>query len=120
MNEEIRKRFFEDRDETGRFMVVSYVTGVRYFVEPIGDGRPADWGSYNPGTGEIENKKGAGKYTGSVKLQDSIVTEQNGFKNVELLGEGVSPMSEIERRDKIHEANGLRPKSKNDGERGDE
>lgn len=110
MNEDVRKKFFENRDETGRFMITSYTTGVSYFVEPIGDGRMADWGSYNPSTGNIENKKGAGKFSGSVLPNESMVTEANGFKDIVTLGEGESPMSEIERRDAIHFANGRRPK----------
>ncbi len=108
MNDEVRKRFFEDRDETGRFMVISNVTGVKYFVEPIGDGRGGDWGSYNPGTGEIENKKGFDKYTGSVTLKESLITEENGFKNIKHLPEGWSPMGEIADRDLQHELNGVK------------
>ena len=111
MEATIRKRFFEDRDETGRFKVISSKTGVEYFIEPIGNGRPADWGSYNPSTGNIENKKGFDKFTGSVKIDESIVTEENGFKNVITLGVGESPFSEIEKRDDIHYANGRRPKN---------
>ncbi len=37
--ETMSKRFFEDRDETGRFIVTSNETGVQYFIEPVGDGR---------------------------------------------------------------------------------
>lgn len=111
MENNVIQRFFEDRDETGRFMVISSVTGVRYFVEPIGDGRGGDWGSYNPGTGDIEHKKGDGKYTGSVLAKDSIITEENGFKNIAIAEDtNHSAMSEIGRRDAIHEANGLRRK----------
>ena len=105
------KRFFEDRDETGRFRVTSYKTGVQYFVEPQGNGRPADWGSYNPSTGNIENKKGFDKYTGSVLPTETIITEENGFKDIVTLGKGESPFSEIERRDEIHYKNGRRPKN---------
>ena len=110
MEKEILKRFFEDRDETGRFMVISNVTGIKYFVEPIGDGRGGDWGSYNPGTGEIEHKKGDGKYTGSVHLQDSLVTAENGFINVELLVQGESPMGIIALRDEAYQRAGIRKK----------
>lgn len=39
-----------NRDETGRFIVKSFRTGKTYYVEPIGNTRPADWGSYNPST----------------------------------------------------------------------
>lgn len=106
MNQDTIKRFFNDTSESGRFMVTSNVTGIRYFVEPIGDGRGGDWGSYNPSTGNIEHKKGDGKYTGSVKLSESIVTEDNGFKNVALLD--CSPLDEITRRDKEYEAQGIR------------
>lgn len=111
MEATIRKRFFEDRDETGRFRVTSYKTGVQYYIEVIGDGRPADWGSYNPSTGNIENKKGFDKYTGSVKAEESLITEANGFKDILTLGKGESPFSEIEKRDDIHYANGRRPKN---------
>ena len=63
-------------------------TGKRYYVEPIGNGRMADWGSYNPSTGNIENKKGAGKYTDSVREEESVITEENGFKNIEIVNGG--------------------------------
>jgi hypothetical protein len=111
MEATMQKRFFEDRDETGRFVVISSKTGVKYYVEPIGNGRPADWGSYNPSTGKIENKKGFDKFTGSVKPEESIITEENGFKDVVMLGVGESPFSEIEKRDDIHYTNGRRPKN---------
>ena len=58
----------------------------------------ADWGSYNPSTGEVENKKGAGKYTGSVKPEESLITEENGFFNIQLVENG-SPYSIIEEMD---------------------
>lgn len=93
------KRFLENRDETGRFIVTSTRTNKKYFVEPIGDSRPSDWGSYNPSTGNIENKKGSGKYTGSINESESLITEQNGFKNIKYSGKGVSPLSIIEELD---------------------
>jgi hypothetical protein len=107
------KRFFEDRDETGRYRITSSKTGVQYYIEPIGNGRPADWGSYNPASGKIENKKGFDKFTGSVLPSESIVTEENGFRDVITLEAGFSPSSEMERRDDIHYANGVRPKNGN-------
>lgn len=110
ISDKMRERFFDNRDETGRYKIVSFKTGVEYFIEPIGSGRPADWGSYNPSTGNIENKKGHGKYTGSVKIEESIITEENGFENVVLLGIGESPEGEITRRDEEHYKNGRRPK----------
>ena len=103
MNKEIRERFLTNVDDTGRFIVKSYITGKEYFVEPIGDGRMADWGSYNPSTGKIENKKGAGKYAGSIQPNESLITEENGFKNIWQTPVGASPFPEIERRDKEYE-----------------
>lgn len=97
--EEFKKKFYEDRDETGRFTVISFRTGRRYFVEPIGDGRMADWGSYNPSTGNVENKKGAGKFTGSIEEKDSMITKENGFEDIRYSGVGSSPFYEIEKMD---------------------
>jgi hypothetical protein len=59
--------FLQNRDETGR-LIVRMLDGTNKnyyveFIEPKG-GIRTDWGSYNPSTGNIENKKGAGKYNG--------------------------------------------------------
>ena len=97
MNDVI-KNFLVDSDETGKHIVTSNRTRKRYFVEPIGNGRMADWGSYNPSTGDIENKKGAGKYTGSVTEKESVITEANGFKNIRFVQNG-SPYDEITKMD---------------------
>jgi hypothetical protein len=80
-----RKEFLTNRDETGRLIVQMLDgTGKQYFVEfiePKG-GIRTNWGSYNPSTGNIENKKGAGKYTGGIQAQDSMITKENGFENI--------------------------------------
>lgn len=88
-----------NRDETGRFIVKSIRTSKTYYVEPIGNTRPADWGSYNPSTGNIENKKGHGKYSGSIDESQSLITKENGFENITYTGIGVSPHSVIEKLD---------------------
>lgn len=93
------KKFLENTDQTGRFIVTSLRTKKKYYVEPIGDSRASDWGSYNPSTGNIENKKGSGKYSGSIKESESLITEENGFINIKYLGKGVSPLSIIEELD---------------------
>ena len=98
MNEDIRKKFFFETEHTGRFMVHSYRTGKKYFVEPIGDPH-IKWGSIDPASGELMNKKGAGKYFGSIQESESLITSENGFKHIELLGPGYSPMAAIEARD---------------------
>ena len=77
-----RYEFLVNREQTGKLIVdMLDGTGQSYFVEfiePKG-GIRTDWGSYNPSTGNIENKKGAGKFTGGIKVEDSIITIENGF-----------------------------------------
>lgn len=51
--DDIKKRFLTNTDETGRFIVKSLTTGKTYYVEPIGNGHPADWGDINPGISPI-------------------------------------------------------------------
>lgn len=98
MKNDIIRYFLVNSEETGRHIVTSFRTGRKYYIEPIGNGRMADWGSYNPGTGNIENKKGAGKYTGSVKTEDSIIKPENGFVNIQMIESG-SPYSIIDEMD---------------------
>lgn len=44
--DDVKKRFLTNTDETGRFIVKSLTTGKTYYVEPIGNGHPADWGEW--------------------------------------------------------------------------
>lgn len=99
--EKFNKEFFTNRDETGRYIVKSFRTLKVFYIEPIGDGRGGDWGSYNPGTGNIEHKKGDGKYTGSIKLSESLITPENGFDpdKIHIIGVGESPLDFIAQLD---------------------
>ena len=54
---EIEERFLKESDKTGRFIVKSKVTGKKYYVEPIGNTHPSDWGDLDPAT-----KKMTGDY----------------------------------------------------------
>jgi len=99
---QFRYKFLENRDETGRFYVYSFRTGKTYFIEPIGPDRPADWGSYNPSTGKIENKKGFDKFTGAISESESLITKENGFENIKYSGIGASPFSVIDKMDAKH------------------
>jgi hypothetical protein len=96
---EFRKKFLENRDETGRLYVTSYRTGKIYFVEPIGPDRSADWGSYNPSTGNVEHKKGFDKFRGAIDEKDSLITKENGFEEIHYSGVGGSFMSVIDQLD---------------------
>ena len=100
--DDIKRRFLTNTDETGRFIVKSLTTGKTYYVEPIGNGRPADWGDINPATKKIEGDYGQ-KYAGCVSEKDSLITPENGFKIIETLEAGVSPLSAIYQRDLEYE-----------------
>lgn len=102
MEKEVLKRFLTNTDETGRFIVKSKVTGVTYYVEPVGTGYNEVWGDLDPATKSMTGSYGD-KYTGSVTEKESLITKENGFNKIVTLGVGESPMSEIERRDKEYE-----------------
>lgn len=88
--------------EAGRFIVKSLVTGKKYYVEPIGNGHPADWGDINPATKKVEGDYGQ-KYTGCVSEKESLITPENGFKLIETLEAGMSPLSVVYQRDLEYE-----------------
>ena len=96
------KRFLKESDKTGRFIVKSKITGKKYFVEPIGNTHSADWGDLDPATKKMTGSYGE-RYEGCVPEKDSLITEENGFEKIELLNAGVSPLSEIDRRDKEYQ-----------------
>lgn len=95
MDADFEKRFLENHDETGRYFVHSIRTGKTYAVEPIGYHR-SNWGSVYPGDKELHHKKGDGKFRGSVHENDSMITEDNGFTNIQMLPPGTSPHHAIE------------------------
>lgn len=78
--------------DTGRFWVTA--KGRRFLVEPIGPDRPAEWGSIDPATGKLMNKKGHGKHIGAIDASESFITTENGFKDIVQITS--SPMSYIE------------------------
>lgn len=94
---EVTTKFLTNTDETGRFIVTSQRTGKTYYVEPIEATRvDTNWGSIDPATGNLMNKKGHDKYRGAIKPNDSLITEENGFKNITMLDIGTSPFHAIE------------------------
>ena len=98
MDKDFVKKFLTNRDETGRFIVKSLVTGKTYFVEPIDEGERSTWGDYDPASKTFQT--GAyGKYTGGVKPENSMITEENGFDKIHTLGPGESPLDYINRID---------------------
>ena len=95
MDANFAKRFLTNTDEPGRFIVKSHRTGKTYYVEPVGNTR-THWGSIDPATGDLMNKKGHDKYRGSVDEKDSMVTMENGFNKVHVLDKGTSPHHAID------------------------
>lgn len=102
MDTKIIKDFLSGTDDTGRFVLTSTKTGIKYFIEPISKLSTANWGSIDPITGKMVNKKGFDKHKGAITHDQTMITEENGFKNITLLEPGVSPISEIQRRDAKH------------------
>lgn len=80
--------------KTGRYYITDIKTGRKFCVEPIGDPHET-WGDLDPVTKKMTGNYGE-KYPGSIKEEDSIITEDNGFKNITFLSPGVSPQSYID------------------------
>lgn len=95
LKEGVHQKFMTKTEETGRFVVYSPRTRRTYYIEPIGDAH-IEWGSVDPATKEFHTKKGWKKHTGSINKDESLITEENGFKNIRLLEPGVSPLKAIE------------------------
>ena len=79
--------------ETGRFLVVTK-SGRKFLVEPIGYTK-TNFGDINPATKQIEGSYGD-KYKGSIDKSESLITKENGFKNIITLGVGESPLGYID------------------------
>ncbi len=82
--------------ETGRYYIER--NGRTFLVEPIDNSQgrgKSTWGDINPATGVIEGNYG-NKEVGSVTESESILTEENGFKNIVTLGKGESPDAYID------------------------
>ena len=93
------KNFLVNSDDTGRFIVKSLKTGKTYYVEPIDGKERTEWGDLNPATKKLEGDYGS-KHKGSIKESESLITEENGFKNIVTLGPGYSPLDYIEQLEK--------------------
>lgn len=93
-----KENFLINSSDTGRFIVKSFKTGKEYFIEPIGDPH-IEWGSLDPASKEMNNKKGWKKYKGSIEKEESLITKENGFDNIYELKPGESPLGFIEKLD---------------------
>ncbi len=91
----IKQDFLINSDDTGRFIVKSLKSGKTYFVEPIGDPH-LEWGSLDPATKDLNNKKGWKKYKGSIEENETLITKENGFDKIYELKPGQNPLGFIE------------------------
>lgn len=60
---DITQRFLTETEHTGRFIVTSFRTGKKYYIEPIEGAHTPKWGDVNPATGKVEGSYGK-KYRG--------------------------------------------------------
>ena len=100
MNTTFLQRFLTGTDNTGRFIVKSKITGIVYCIEPIDNGKPKVlWGDLDPATKKLTGDYGH-KRRGAVTEAESLITEENGLKNIAVF-KG-SPLGEIDRRDRLY------------------
>lgn len=98
MDNDFKKKFLFNRDETGRFIVKSIKTGKSYFVEVIDGDERTKWGDVDPATKKMIGSYGD-KYKGSIRKEESMITKENGFDKIHTLGVGESPLDYINRID---------------------
>lgn len=77
--------------DSGRYFIQK--NGRTFCVEPIG-GNHVVWGDIDPASKKITGDYGS-KYKGFVEEDQSIITKENGFKNIMTLPAGTSPDSVI-------------------------
>ena len=98
MDNDFKKKFLFNRDETGRFIVKSIKTGKSYFVEAIDGDERTNWGDVDPVTKKMTGSYGD-KYKGSIRKEESMITKENGFDKIHILGVGESQLDYINRID---------------------
>lgn len=79
--------------DSGRYFVIDIKSGRKFCVEPIGVSHP-EWGDVDPVSKKMTGSYGE-KHKGCIDESESIITEENGFKNIITLPAGESPDSYI-------------------------
>lgn len=84
--------------KSGRFYVKT-TSGRVFCVEPIDDNPTRKrWGDIDPASKKLTGEYGMNdERRGSIKNEDSIITEENGFKNIITLPPGENPLDYIEK-----------------------
>lgn len=81
---------------TGRFFV-HMKSGRKFCIEPYGDVH-TDWGNINPATKKLEKVKS--KNVDIIDDSNTVITKENGYRNICMLDKGTSPIGYIELLDK--------------------
>jgi len=83
--------------KTGRFYVTTK-EGRTFCVEPIDNSSShhAEWGDVDPASKKLMTGTYGEKHKGAIHESESIITKENGFKNIVMLPPGTSPMGYIE------------------------
>ena len=80
----------------GREVFIDLETGRRFVIEVIdnSNGNQQLWGDIDPATKTVNGNYGQ-KNKAGINEKDSIIKEENNFKNITTLGKGESPYSYI-------------------------
>jgi hypothetical protein len=83
--------------ESGRYYVRDGKTGRVFCVEPLSADNEKTTAKVfkNGGTDTTSEKNKSQPQGGSIYEEDSIITEENGFKHIEFAPPGMSPMDII-------------------------
>lgn len=84
-----------------KVVTATYNTVLAYGMEK-GYNIVVDNMNLNPATKKVEGDYGQ-KYTGCVSEKESLITPENGFKLIETLEAGMSPLSVVYQRDLEYE-----------------
>jgi hypothetical protein len=82
--------------KTGRHYFTA--NGRTFFIEPIMPNatyKGKGWGDVDPASGKVTGGYG-NKHRGAITEDESVITKENGFKNIFNLPAGVSPYSFIQ------------------------
>lgn len=77
--------------KTGRYYVTTK-EGRTFCIEPIDNSgaHHSKWGDIDPASKKVTGDYGE-KHRGSIHEDESIITKENGFKNIVMLPAGTSP-----------------------------
>jgi len=116
MNEKqknVRKNFLVNRDETGKLVVHMYDgSNQSYcveFIAPRSKNANNRFGDIDPATKKLTNCSYGKKYTGSIKEEESVLTEENGFMDTEVIPGGSYMWSVMQKHESWKEKTGFVP-----------